>query len=490
MTDNLQKKHEEGSRNTEHGYNEEIDLSSAPANADTEIARSCEDTAFKIETLSKLLPDLEDIRRVDYPQFDESDRVYLDNGATSQPPLSVINRMYNYRRTHVRGSNHSKNSQESTRAQDDFEAARAKVNDFFGAGDSYQTVFTSGTTDSSNFIGARFPFEKGDTLILTEMEHNSQILTARNFAEMAGANVVYIPINNRDGKLDLNKLEDVIRKNKQKEGKILMNLVHVSNFTGVVNPVTQVREILGDRGFLYLDMAQSAGHLPINLEELDVDFAGFSGHKVYGPNGIGGLFINERSQRQVTSRVSGGSAIDLVSKWFTVNSDSPAKFEPGTQNIEGAIELGFTLDYLNGIGMEKIEQHDKALGEYCLRALQEIDHVITYGPDDFNDRIAVIPFNIFKNFLGFLNKNHDEVARALNDRGISVRDGCFCAHLQAFGAITGLPSIGQDARAAIMKLGISDNVLKLPGAVRITPAFYNSLDDIERTVKAIKEIAR
>ena len=288
-----------------------------------------------------LLPNVYEIRKRDFPLLDGTTRIYLDSTATSQEPQSVKDRMHFYRKTHLRGSNHSKNSREAAEYQERNDEAREKIRNFFKAS-NYIVGITGGTTDASNYVATRFPFEQGDTLILTNMEHNSQIRTARNFAERAGAKVKYVPVSLPEGKLDLDYLKWLA--SRMKKGKVLLNLVHVSNVTGVINPVDEIRDILGDRGFIYLDMAQSAGHMPIDLDDLDSDFAGISSHKIYGPMGIGTIFVNKKSKRYVRNNISGGSAVDLVSKWFTAYADAPARFEPGTQDLEGAIEWGFTID--------------------------------------------------------------------------------------------------------------------------------------------------
>jgi cysteine desulfurase/selenocysteine lyase len=433
------------------------------------------------EFYPQLLGDLDDLRVKDFPLFEKQDRVYLDNAATTQEPQSVKDRMYEYRSAHIRGSSHSKNSAEAREVQRMFDEARRKVQDFFHA-DNYVVAFTSGTTGSSNFIATRFPFRRGDSLILTDMEHNSQILSARNFAKKADANIYYVPIASKEGRLDLDNLRRTMSKTKR--GKVLMNLVHVSNFSGVVNPVEEIRDILGDRGFIYLDMAQSAGRMPIDLDALDVDFAGISAHKMYGPMGMGAVFVNKRSVRSIGDAVSGGSAIDMVSKWFTVPAGYPDKYEPGTQDLEGAIEWGFAIDYLEGIGMDRIEAHEEELGRYFLKELQKIEGVRVYGPLEFKDRIAVVTFNIGS----FEKKTYEEVAREMDRRGISVRDGCLCAHIYAAQQI-GLPKVLHEARAAFMSVESLKDLITTIGAVRVSFGFYNSMEDAFKALRAIKEIA-
>jgi len=426
-----------------------------------------------------LLPDVHEIRRKDFPLFAALSRIYLDNTATSQEPQSVKDRMHEYRKTHIRGSNHSENSKEAAEYQTRNEEARQKIREFFNA-DSYVIGFTGGTTDTSNFIAARFPFEKGDSLILTDMEHNSQVLTARNIAARSGAEVLFIPVSLPEGRLRLDCLERAV--SKRGKGKILLNLVHVSNVTGAINPVKEIRGILGDRGFVYLDMAQSAGHVPIDLDDLDVDFAGISSHKMYGPMGIGAIFVNKRSERYVGNNISGGSAVDLVSKWFTAYAGGHKRLEPGTQDLEGAIEWGFAIDYLKGIGTDKIEKHDRELGEYFVGELRKIKGLKIYGPREFENRIAVVTFN-----NAAMGRNHEDLAQQLDRHGISVRDGCFCAHIYT-SQLLGAPRLVHEIRTGLLNVGFPKGPLMIPGAVRASFAFYNTMEEAYKAVVAIRAI--
>ncbi len=436
----------------------------------------------EFEFFPGLIRDIHSIRQRDFPLLDAKNRVYLDSAATSLEPQSVIHSAYEYRRTHLRGNNHSKNSAEAREIHQELEDVRKKLQDFFSA-HNYLIGFTSGTTDTSNWIAARFPFKKDDMIIITEAEHNSQILTARNQAKSAGAKIKYLPVSSKEGKLDLNYLRKIV--SEKKNGKILLNLVHISNVSGVINPVGEIRKILGNRGFIYLDCAQSAGHVPINLDALDVDFAGISAHKMYGPMGIGAIFINKKSKRYIKNRVSGGSAIKFVSRNFTVPESSTYRFEPGTQNLEGAIEWGYALDYLNKIGMDKIEAHDREIMSYFIKELKKVKGVRIYGPMNNNDRTAVVAFNVGT----FAKKNYDKVAKELDKRGISTRDGCFCAHIYT-AKLLGLPNFVPETRAGLMKLGVSNGVLKTYGAVRVSFAFYNTMEDAYKAVMAIKEISK
>lgn len=439
-----------------------------------------------------LLPEVHEIRKRDFPLFDQKQRIYLDTTATSQEPQSVKDRMYEYRTSIIRGSNHSRNSAEAREAQHRLEEARRTLERFFKAS-NYTAVFTSGTTASSNWVALRFGFRKGDLVLIPLMEHHSQMLTHRRLAEQAGAAVRFVPVTRPEGRLDLDALERLVAARRDKN-RILMSLSHVSNVSGVVNPVAEVKRILGKRGILYLDIAQSSGHMPIDLDKLDVDFAGVSSHKMYGPMGMGALFVKKGSEGHLRDDISGGSAVRLVSRHAVAHAAAPARFEPGTQDIEGAIEWGFALDYLTKIGMDRIEQHDKALGRYFLTEVRKIPGITVLGPNELVDRTSVFTFVVGpqKSIVRLplhLTRNYDKIAVALDEHGISVRDGCFCAHTYVAHLLE-LQSCFNTARVVMMKAGVNEDMLKLPGGVRVAFSFYNTLGEAHRLICALKELRK
>jgi cysteine desulfurase/selenocysteine lyase len=438
-----------------------------------------------------LLPEVDEIRKRDFPLFDQKERIYLDTTATSQEPQSVKDRMYQYRKSVIRGSNHSKNSAEAREAQSRFEEAREKIQKFFRA-DNYHVIFTSGTTNSSNWIAKQFDFRRGDMVLIPLMEHHSQMLTHKNLAGKNDIPFKFVPVTRPEGRLDLEALEKIIAHEKNKK-RILMNLTHVSNVSGVVNPVKNVKSILGKKGLIYLDIAQSAGHMPIDLDKLDVDFAGVSSHKMYGPMGIGALFIKKGSEQHLHGEISGGSAVRLVSRYAVAHADAPAKFEPGTQDIEGAIEWGFALDYLSNIGMDRIEQHDKALGHYFMNEVRKIPGITVLGPNQSADRASLFTFvvrpakSLVQQLPLHVTRNYDKIAVALDNHGISVRDGCFCAHIYVAHLLE-LQSYLNAARTVLMKTGVNEDMFKLPGGVRVSFSFYNTLGEAYRLIQALKEV--
>ncbi|MFH1521021.1 MAG: aminotransferase class V-fold PLP-dependent enzyme [Candidatus Micrarchaeota archaeon] len=421
-----------------------------------------------------ILPDIEGIRKRDFPLFEKGGRIYLDSGATSQEPRTVIDRMHLFRLEHLRGSNHSKNSLEARIAQQNYDSAKEKLKRFFNA-HSYDLAFTSGTTGSSNLLATRFAYDQDTLVLVTEAEHNSQIVTARNFADATGARFGVLPVN-RDGSIDLNVLEEVVRRF---GGRILLNLVHVSNVTGAVNDVKKIRELVGDQVVIYLDMAQSAGHIPINLDSLGVDFASASAHKMYGPTGIGAFFVSKRGQRYLTDLVSGGSAVHLVTAGNVAYAGSPERFEPGTQNIEGAIEWGYAVDYLSAIGMERIAAHDEELGRLFSQELAKVRGLDIYSPMSGEGRVPIFVFNS-------RSHRHTDLARILDEHDISVRDGCFCAHILVSRLLGKPPEVME--LIAVMFAASGRDASSLPGAVRASLAFYNNLHDVHRAALAINEI--
>jgi len=314
------------------------------------------------------------------------------------------------------------------------------------------------------------------------MEHNSQVLTARNAAKKAGADVKYVPVLLPEGRLDLEALKKIV--SESNAGKILLMLVHVSNVTGVINPVSEIKKILPDNALIYLDIAQSAGHMPVSLDDLGVDFAGVSAHKMYGPMGMGAFFVKKESDKFLSNAVSGGGAVRLVGKEDVAYEVSPARFEPGTQNLEGAMEWGFAIDFLNKIGMDAIERHDRVLGEYFLSEILKIDGVEVYGPKDFEARTAVITFNI-----GSSGTNYQETAKKLNSKGVSVRDGCFCAHL-LLPQLLGVSEALNNSRIDSIQGGADFDSLGVEGAARAAFSFYNTLSDADKGLEAIREAAK
>jgi len=432
------------------------------------------------ELFPGLLPEVEDIRKKDFPQLVEQGRAYLDNGATTQEPISVIQEFSDWRIARIRGSNHSRWSQEAIDAQTDFDASKTTLRNYLGA-QNYHIAITSGTTESSNLVATRFDYQPGDLLVVSFMEHNSQIITARNFAKRAGVEVAYMP-STPEGKLDLAGLQEIIETTEH--DRLFMNLVHVSNVTGATNPVKEIREMLGEEAIIYLDMAQSAAHMPIDLDDLGVDFAGLSAHKMYGPFGLGALLVKQGSEKYLNNLVLGGGAVDFVTPDLELPVGEPERFELGTKNLEGAHEWALSLDWISKIGINRIQAHEKELGKYFASELTKIDGVQILGYDEARSA-SIITFNVG----GHGRMMHGRVAQKLDSDGTIVRNGCFCAHVYT-AALTDTEQYGRERLEEYLHdyvPGPADNVV--PGGVRLAFAPYNTMEEAYNTVQKVREIA-
>lgn len=431
------------------------------------------------EQLTNILPNQSTIRDKDYPLLNKYNRAYLDNTATSQRPLSVIDEFYKFSINNIRGSNHSLNATEARHYGQLINQVREDTIEFFNA-QKYYLAFTKGTTDSSNSLATRLNFEDGDTYIITNMEHNSEIVSFRNLAKNQNVDVKYIPVDH-NGILQAKVLDEYMSKAK---GRVFLNIVHVSNFTGQINHIGEIKKKYGDKVIIYADLAQSAGHLPINLKEMNPDFAATSSHKMYGPMGIGLLFIKKGKENLLKREIAGGGAVEFVSANHTILSPYPSVLEAGTQDLEGIIELGMVLKYLKKIGMEKIHEYDKLLSKYFHDSLNDIPGVETFGSRDYKDRTSIVPFAINGDY-----SNYDIVAKKLDEAGVSVRDGCFCAHIYV-ASLLGISSTIQDYRATLLNKGRRNSKDKLPGCVRASFAFYNNLEDANTALTAVEDISK
>ena len=424
--------------------------------------------------------DVDRIRKRDYQRILESDRIYLDSTATSQVPESVIRKIFEFRMNYLRGSNHSKNSKEARRADEEWHKFKDALRSFFHA-NNYHIAATPGTTGSSLLIASNFKWRPGDLFMPSESEHNSQYASAVEFARKAGAKVDFARINLEDGRIDLDYVVNAVRAH---QGRSIVSIVDASNLTGVITGIEKIRKALPN-SIISLDMAQSGGHIPRNLDELGVEFAATSAHKMYGPTGIGALFVRKDAVDLLDFPRAGGSVF-LSGKSGAVPLEAPGCWEPGTQHLEGGIEWRYALEFITKFGMDKIHAHDNALGAYFLREIQKIPNVRVYGPKDFErgDRTAVVTFSIDNLF------NHDYVAQELDRRGISVRNGCFCAHILG-SKLAGVEVYDKlEEMITDINLGKRDkSEVILPGAVRASFAFYNTIKEANYTVQAVREIA-
>lgn len=377
--------------------------------------------------------------------------IYLDNAATSQKPkavLTAVQQYYKQDNANVHRGVHTM----AERATQQYEEARAKVQAFIGARSTKEVLFTRGTTTSLNWVAQSLGdlvVGEGDEIYLTPMEHHSNIVPWQQLAKRKGARLVYLPLT-ADGIVDVERSADVV----SDKGKILA-VCHASNVLGTLNPVKELGELIHARGgYLVVDGAQSVPHLAVNVQNLDADFYAFSGHKMLAPMGTGVLYGKEQLLEQMEPVEYGGEMIDFVYEESSTWKELPWKFEAGTPNVGGALGLAVAIDYLNTVGMEQIEAHEKAIMRYLLPELEKIEGLQIYGPLDPDKRTGLVTFN-----LGGIHP-HD-VATALDMEGIAVRAGHHCAQ-------------------PLMRY------LDVPATARASFYLYNSLAEAEQFVVSLK----
>jgi cysteine desulfurase/selenocysteine lyase len=340
--------------------------------------------------------------------------VYLDSAASSQKPVSVIEaikRYYEHDHANVHRGVHTLGA----RATDAYEGAREKVARFLNARSPQEIIFTRGTTTAINLVAmgyARTHLKEGDEIVITPMEHHSNLIPWQQAAKATGATLKYIPLQ-PDGTIALADVEKQITANTK-----LVAITHVSNVLGTINPIKDIARIAHKHGALLLvDGAQSTPHMKIDVQELDCDFFALSGHKMCGPTGIGVLYGKREWLEAMEPVEFGGEMIDHVDLYESTWKELPWKFEGGTPIIAGAVGLGAAIDFLQEIGLDQIEQHEKKLTQYALERLGEIEGIRIYGPTE--ERGGLVTFN-----LGDLHP-HD-VATVLDAEGVAIRAGHHC----------------------------------------------------------------
>ena len=395
--------------------------------------------------------DVEKIRK-DFPILDQivndEPLVYLDNAATTQKPkvvLEAVNRYYQEDNANVHRGVHTL----AERATASYEAARETVRRFINASSTKEVLFTRGTTTGLNWIGrfAEEILEEGDEVLISIMEHHSNILPWQEACRKTGAKLEYVYL--KDGGLDL---EDF--RKKLTDRTKFVSIAHASNVLGVINPVQEIAQLAHEKGaIVVVDGAQSVPHMKIDVQTLDADFFVFSGHKMAGPTGIGVLYGKEQYLNQMSPVEFGGEMIDFVYEQSATWKELPWKFEAGTPNMAGAIGLAAAIDYLEAIGMDAIERHEQDLIAYVFPKLQAIEGLKIYGSQDLAKRSGVISFN-----LGDLHP-HD-LATALDYEGVAVRAGHHCAQ----------PLI---------------QYLEVPATARASFYLYNTKEDCDKLVEAL-----
>lgn len=380
--------------------------------------------------------------------------VYLDNGATSQKPkvvLDVLDEYYEKYNANVHRGIHTL-SQEAT---DLMEESRRKIQKFINAKHDYEIIFTRGTTEGINLVSnsLRNVLTADDEIIITEIEHHSNIVPWQLLCQRTGAKLKYIPLT-AEGILDIEKLDDLLT---DKTKLVCVN--QVSNALGVVNPIKTIIEKAHAKGaWVLIDAAQSAPHTVIDVQAMDCDFLVFSGHKMYGPTGIGILYGKEDILNELPPFHGGGEMIKDVTMEVSTYACLPFKFEAGTPDIAGIIGLGAAVDFINSIGMQTIHDYEKELVDYTIQRLSEFDEVEIYAKDA--EHSGAVSFN-----LKFDGVHSSDVGMILDKKGIAVRTGHHCAQ-------------------PIM------HHFNIPGTVRASFAVYNTKEEIDTFIEGLKTAIR
>ncbi|WP_210365228.1 cysteine desulfurase [Bacillus sp. REN3] len=343
--------------------------------------------------------------------------VYLDSAATSQKPVPVIEALEKYYREYNSNVHRGVHTL-GTRATDGYEGAREKVRKFINAKSIEEIIFTRGTTTSLNTVAAsygRANLGEGDEIVISYMEHHSNIIPWQQVAKHTGATLKYLDLQ-EDGTISL----DTVRETITDKTKIV-SIMQVSNVLGVMNPIKEIAEIAHQHGaIMVVDGAQSAPHMKIDVQDLDCDFFALSGHKMCGPTGIGVLYGKKHLLEKMEPVEFGGEMIDFVGLYESTWKELPWKFEGGTPIIAGAIGLGAAIDFLQEIGLDNIENHEHRLAAYALEKLSAVEGMTIYGPKDASKRAGLVTFNID-------DVHPHDVATVLDAEGIAVRAGHHCA---------------------------------------------------------------
>jgi cysteine desulfurase/selenocysteine lyase len=378
---------------------------------------------------------------------------YLDNAATTQKPQAVIDAITGYYRE-SNANIHRGVHQLSMRATDGYEAARQKVQRFIGAERPEEVVFVRGTTEAINLVAqtyGRSHVGEGDEVLITGMEHHSNIVPWQILCGQVGARLLVAPIDN-NGEVILEEFERLLGPRTK-----LAALIYVSNALGTVNPVREMVAAAHERGVpVLVDGAQATPHLAVDVRSLDCDFFAFSGHKTFGPTGVGALFGKYEILDRLPPYQGGGDMIKHVTFEKTTYNDLPHKYEAGTPNIAGAIGLGAAVDFLNEIGLDRIAAHEKELLAYATEALTSVDGVRVMGTA--REKASVLSFLV-------RDIHAHDVGTILDQHGVAIRTGHHCAQpvMDHFG---------------------------VPATARASLALYNTREDIDALVEGVGEVAK
>ncbi|MEM1769724.1 MAG: cysteine desulfurase [Nitrososphaerota archaeon] len=380
--------------------------------------------------------------------------IYFDNAASSLKPIQVveaIREFYMYEYSNIYRGVYTL----SQKATERYEDAREKVRKFINAESFEEVIFTYGATDSINMVAYSYGLSnlrEGDEILLTVMEHHSNILPWINIASMTGAKVKFADITS-DGDLDYRELESEIT-----EKTKIVAVTGMSNVLGTIVDVKSIaRKVHEMGGVILVDGAQSVPHMPTNVKDLEIDFLAFSGHKMLGPTGIGVLWVRKDLLKELKPFRYGGGAVREVDTERVEYLEPPHKFEAGTPNIVGAIGLGVAIEYLEKVGLENVRKHEEEITKYTLKRFEEVEDMIeVYGPLDTSKRGGIISFNL-------KNLDSNLVGTLLDSYGIAVRTGKHCAH-------------------------ILHKKINQEGTVRVSYYLYNTFEEIDKFISALHEI--
>lgn len=406
--------------------------------------------------LSKYMFDVYSIRK-DFPILDSTvynkPLVYLDNGATTQKPISVINKIsegYLHHNANVHRGVHFL-SQEATELHED---ARKKVQRFINAKESAEIIFTRGTTESINLVANSFGesfLNEGDEVIVSDMEHHSNIVSWQLLQNRKGIVIKHVRLNDNQ-ELDIEHYKSLIS-----EKTKLVSIAHVSNVLGTINPVKQIVSIAHGQNIpVLIDAAQSIPHIKLDVQDIDCDFLVFSGHKIYGPTGVGVLYGKRQWLEKMPPYQGGGEMIQSVSFEKTTFNELPYKFEAGTPDFINTVGLATALDYVESIGLDQIAAYEKELLDYCTEQFSQIPGMRIFG--NASEKSAVMSF-----LVGDIH--HYDMGMLLDKLGIAVRTGHHCAE------------------PLMQSLGIQ-------GTVRASFSFYNTKEEIDILVAGIKRVSK
>ena len=379
--------------------------------------------------------------------------IYLDNAASSQKPQAVIDAIINHY-TYNNANVHRGIHELSNRSTEIYEGSRKRVAEYLNAANTKEIIFTRGTTESINLVAQSWGqsnLNAGDTILLTEMEHHSNLVPWQILAKRIGAKLEFIPVTGDNGLLDLSDIDAKLDRAK------LLSFTHFSNTMGTINPAKELCQMARKAGVVSLvDAAQSAGHTLIDVQEIDCDFLAFSGHKICGPTGIGVLYGRKEKLEEMPPYQGGGEMISKVEYFESTFNEIPHKFEAGTPNIAGAAGLYAAIEYIDNIGRMAIFQHDQLLVSQTLKRLKEIDGIRIFGPD--SNRSAVVSFVI-------PDTHALDLATMADQKGVAIRAGHHCN------------------QPLLAKLGVQ-------ATARASFNFYNTESEVDRFIEVIHQVRK